>query len=120
MKSYYDLEVYQEAFRLAKEVHFMSLKLPSFEKYELGSQVRRSAQSVRANIPEGYGRKRYKKDFIHFLTQSQGSLLETVSHLEMLKELYPSLGFDDLIIRYKTLGAKLYNFIEYVELHWKT
>ena len=119
MKSYKELEVYQLACQLAKEVHFISLQLPQQEKYELGSQVRRSAQSVRANIPEGYGRRRYKKDFIHFLIQSHGSLLETISHLEMIMELYKS-DLTDLINRYENLGGKIYNFIQYVDLHWKS
>jgi four helix bundle protein len=46
----------------------MSLKLPKHELYELGSQLRRSSDSVTTNIVEGYGRKRYKADFIKFLT----------------------------------------------------
>ena len=120
MKSYKELEVYLLSFQLAKEVHFMTQKLPLGEKYELGSQVRRSAQSIRANIVEGYGRRRYKKDFIHFLIQAYGSLLETTSHIEMLSELYPEKSFSDLHTRYDSLGARLNSFITYVENHWKT
>jgi len=41
--------------------------LPKFEMYEEGSQIRRSAKSVAANIVEGYGRRRYKQEFIRFL-----------------------------------------------------
>ncbi len=88
--------------------------------FELGSQIRRSAQSVRANIVEGYGRRRYKQDFVKFLTQSYASCLETISHSEMLNELYPKLGFDGIIPKYETLGAKLFKFISYVEISWKT
>jgi len=120
MKSYQDLQVYQISFQLAKEVHLLTLKLPKFELFELGSQVRRSAQSVRAKIVEGYGRKRYKKDFVHFLTQAYGSCLETTSHLAMLYELYPDLGFNPYIEKYDKLGSKIYAFISYVDHFWIT
>jgi len=118
MKSYHDLEVYKLAFQLTKEIHFLSLKLPNYELFELGSQVRRSAQSVRANIVEGYGRKRYKKDFVHFLTQAYGSCLETTSHLTMLDQLYPYIGFKPYIEKYDNLGSKIFRFINYVETSW--
>ncbi|MCX6171922.1 MAG: four helix bundle protein [Flavobacterium sp.] len=48
----------------------MSLLLPKYELYELGSQLRRSSDSIVTNIVEGYGRKRYKSDFIKFLVYS--------------------------------------------------
>ena len=57
MKSYKDLDIYNEAFRLALAVHVMTQKLAKAEHYKLGSQVRRAAQSVRSNIVEGYGRR---------------------------------------------------------------
>jgi hypothetical protein len=50
MSSYRDLEIYQIAFALAKRVHKASLKLPSFELYEQGSQVRRSSKSIKDQI----------------------------------------------------------------------
>ena len=64
MKSYKDLEVYKIGLELFFIVHPSTLKLPKYELYELGSQVRRSSDSVVSNIVEGYGRRRYKADFI--------------------------------------------------------
>ena len=61
MKSYRDLEIYKKGFSLFLETHKMSLRLPKYELYELGSQLRRSSDSVITNIVEGYGRKRYQK-----------------------------------------------------------
>jgi four helix bundle protein len=58
MQSYKDLEIYQLAHRLAVEIHVMTLKLPQFEQYGEGSQIRRSSKAVVANIVEGFGRKR--------------------------------------------------------------
>lgn len=103
-------------------VHLASLKLPKFETYELGSQLRRSADSTVTNIVEGYGRKRYKAEFIRFLVFSHSSCMETKNHLHKISILYPNAfeKREDLILRYDNLGAKLYNFISYVEKNWKT
>ena len=88
MKSYKDLEIYQLAYKLALEVHKMSLTLPKYELYEQGSQVRRSSKSIKDTIVEGYGRKRYKDDFIRFLTYSQSSCDETISQLNMISDIH--------------------------------
>ena len=60
MKSYLDFEIYDLAFDYAIEVHNASLKMPKFELHKQGSQVRRSSKSVKDNIIEGYGRRKYK------------------------------------------------------------
>ena len=58
MCGYKDLEIYQMAFDPALKVHEASLKLPSYELYEQGSQIRRSSKRIKDTIAEGYGRKR--------------------------------------------------------------
>ena len=90
--------------------------------YELGSQLRRSSDSVVSNIIEGYGRKRYKAEFVRFLVFSHASCLETKGHLEKINHLYKELIPDNLkyINEYDILGAKIFNFIKYVEENWKT
>ena len=50
MKSYKDLEIYQIAYKLALEVHRMSMALPKYELYEQGSQVGKSSKSVKGTI----------------------------------------------------------------------
>ncbi|MBT1704870.1 four helix bundle protein [Chryseosolibacter indicus] len=82
MKSYRDLDIYKESKRLAVEVHTLSLKLSKFELYEEGSQVRRSSKAVTAMVVEGYARKRYKADFIRYLTYAQAECDETIVHLD--------------------------------------
>jgi four helix bundle protein len=119
MKSYSDLDVYNLAIEYALEVHHLSLKLPKFELYEQGSQVRRSSKSIKDNIVEGYGRRRYKQDFIKFLVYAHASLLECLSQLEMIEQLYPDLDVKIMIDKYDILGAKLFKFIMYVEKDWK-
>ena len=120
MKSYKDLEIYKLAFEYAIEVHYFSLKLPHFELYEQGSQIRRSSKSIKDNIVEGYGRRRYKQDFIKFLVYAHASLLECVSQLEMIQKTYPILKTNDLLEKYDILGAKLFKFITYVDSEWKS
>jgi four helix bundle protein len=120
MKSYKDLVIYKNAFELAIKCNRVTMKLPKHEMFEIGNQLRRSSQSVRSNIVEGYGRKDYKKDFIRFLVFSHASNLETLDHLEMLKELYHIDEIEELIAEVNDLGKQLYSFMEYVRKNWKT
>ena len=122
MKSYKDLDIYNLGLELFYLSHGLSLKLPKYEQYELASQLRRSSDSVATNIVEGYGRKRYKADFIKFLTYSYASCLETVFHIEKISKLYPDvLPHPELFInRYNELSSKIFNFIKYVEQNWQT
>ena len=93
-------------------------ELPKYEMYEEGSQIRRSSKSVRSNIVEGYGRRRYVQEYIRFLTFSIASNDETIDHLETLfetsslknKELY-----DNLHQQLEVLGKKINLFIQAVE-----
>jgi len=65
MKStnYKNLDIYKKAYILSIEIHKMSLKLPKFELYETGNQIRRSSKSIKSTIVEGFGRRRYKQEF---------------------------------------------------------
>lgn len=48
--SYRELEIYTTAIELFYKVHPLTLKLPKYEMYELGSQLRRSADSITSNM----------------------------------------------------------------------
>lgn len=120
MKGYKDLDIYVLSVNYAIEVHRMSLKLPTYELYEQGSQIRRSSKSIKDNIVEGYGRRRYKQDFIRFLVYAHASLIECISQLELIKELYEIAEVPDLIKKYDQLGAQIYSFIKYVETKWRS
>ena len=119
MKSYKDLEIYQMAYQLAIEIHMISLTLPKHELYEQGSQIRRSSKSIKDTIAEWYGRKRYKDDFIKFLTYAQGSCDEVTSQLNMISDIYfPDKPLTKLMNEYDILGKKINKFIQYVENNW--
>lgn len=113
-KSYKDLQIYQISFELFIKVHSFSLKMPKYETYELGSQIRRSAESINSNIVEGYGRRRYKQDYLKFLVYSHASNCETIAHLEKIRLLYTELTdeADQLILKYSQLGGKLNKYIQ--------
>lgn len=117
--SYRTLEVWQLARQVAVDVHKMTLtKLPKFEMYESGSQIRRAAKSVRANIVEGYGRRIYKAEFVKHLVYALASCDETVDHLEELSatgSLSDEALFKDLHSRLQTLGKKLNLFLQSVQ-----
>jgi len=83
MSGYEDLEIYQLAFDYAIAIHHASLKLPQFELFEQGSQIRRSSKSIKDQISEGYGRRRYKADFIKFLVYAHASCDELKGQLKM-------------------------------------
>ena len=53
---------------------------PTIERYGLTAQIRRAAISVGSNIAEGQGRLT-RGEFVHFLGQARGSLLETDAQL---------------------------------------
>lgn len=120
-KSYKDLDIYTISLDLFLKVHPKTLQLPKYELYELGSQLRRSSDSVVSNIVEGYGRRRYKADFIRFLVFSHSSCLETIGHVYKITVLYPNLKveFEPFIQIYENLGGKIFNFMSFVEKNWK-
>ena len=118
MKSYRDLEIYQESKRLAIEVHKLSLTLPKFELYEEGSQIRRSSKSVTSSIVEGYGRRRYKADYIKHLIYSQSECDETIVHLDFLFETHSFADkekYDQLKTDYDALSRRINKFTQWVE-----
>jgi four helix bundle protein len=119
MSGYRDLEIYKHAFELSIKVHRESLKLPSFELYEQGSQIRRSSKSIKDTISEGFGRRKYKAEYVKFLTYSIASCDETMNHLETIIEICPEhQGFAELKPEYEKLGKMINNYLQYVESNW--
>jgi four helix bundle protein len=116
--SYKNLEVWQEAKEVSLLVHEMTLKLPKFEQFEEGQQIRRSVKSVRSNIVEGYGRRRYVAEYVRFLIIAQASNDETIDHLETLfetKSITDQTVYTEINELLQRLGRKLNNFIKAVE-----
>ena len=78
--SFTEMPVWQKSLETSKLIFEMSLNLPRSEDYGLTSQIRRAANSVSANIAEGFGRNG-NKDKINFYIVARGSAFETQSHI---------------------------------------
>lgn len=116
--SYKNLEIWKLAREVVIEVHAMSLNLPKFEHFEEGQQIRRSGKTVKSCIVEGFGRRRYKADFIKFIIYALSSNDETIDHLETLFETrsFKDEGlYQQLHQKLELLGKKINNFLQAVE-----
>src|ERR1700744_2984383 len=85
--SYYnleDLELYQLTESFSNEIWVIVSEWDYFAKDTVGKQMVRSADSIGANIAEGYGRYHYKenRNFCYF---SRGSIIETKGWLKKSK-----------------------------------
>ena len=75
MHNYRELKIWKSAIEISLVVYKLIEQFPEIEKYNLSSQIRRSAVSVPSNIAEGAGRNS-DKDFLRFLGIAQGSAFE--------------------------------------------
>ena len=79
-----DLEVYRKLCRLHIEVCDLTHEWPQEEKYELGSQVRRSSNSAPAQLAEKND-DRHIRNKIEGVNRSRGEACETIHHLFIAK-----------------------------------
>ena len=116
-QTYKDLEIYKIAHSVAVDLHHFSLKLPKFELFETGSQLRRSSKSISANIVEGFGRRRYKGEFIRFLTYGHASCNETIEWIEYVRDCHPNFAdpSNTYLLDLDQLGRRMNRFISSVE-----
>ncbi len=77
-----DLVVYQKLCRLHIEISSLTHRWPAEEKYELGSQARRSSNSAAAQIAEKYD-DRHVRNKIEGVNRSRGEAAETIHHVYM-------------------------------------
>ena len=80
IRSYQDLDVWKRGMDIAVSVFTLTKSYPSEEKFGMISQMRRAANSIPANIAEGWARQS-NKEFVYFLRVAQGSLRELETHL---------------------------------------
>ena len=81
-----DLKIWNKAIELVKQVYIIVSELPNDEKFDLVSQIKRSAISIPSNIAEGAGRNS-KKEFKHFLSIANGYCYELQTQLVLTTEL---------------------------------
>jgi len=118
IKSFRDLEVYQESYKLMIIVHQKVKEFPIYEKMDLASQMRRGSKSIPANIAEGWAKRNHEKEFKKHLDIAIGSVNEMEVHIETARDLiYLNKDFcEEILKRYNILGRKLFK----LKKNWKT
>ena len=114
MKTHKDLDVWKLGISLVKDVYILTSQFPKSENYGLSSQMQRCSVSIPSNIAEGAARQG-KKEYIHFLYISLGSLAELETQIIIAKEVsYTNdiLYFEKNI---EELRRKLLGFINYLK-----
>jgi four helix bundle protein len=80
MRSHHNLDAWQKSVDFVVMIYQITEKFPKEERFRLTSQIRRAAVSIPANIAEGAARKS-DKEFLHFLSISQGSTSEVETEI---------------------------------------
>lgn len=121
-QSYKDLKVYQLAHQIGVDIHDFSLQLPRYELYETGRQLRTSSKSISANLVGGFGRRRYKAEFIRFLVFAHASCNEAIEWVEYIRDCHHDLKEEaqKFLQRLDELGRRLNRFIRSVEKEHRT
>ena len=117
VRSFSDLDVYKRLYQLMLSVHKnVLIHLPREERFELGSQLRRSSKSPVALIAEGYARKNYRKDWQKYIKEAIGECNEMIVHLSCCRDLYAEHTdvtlLNSLIEGYDIGGKQLYRLGE--------
>ena len=86
MHNFRKLTIWKDSMNLTLDVYHLTQHFPKEEKFNLTSQIRRSAVSVPSNIAEGAGRNT-NKDFNNFLGIATGSCYELETQLILSKRL---------------------------------
>ncbi len=110
-----ELEVWQLARALSKEIYSLTFIEPLKSDYRLRDQIRGSSGSVMDNIAEGFERAS-KLEFINSLSYSKGEIGELKSQLyRCIDNKYISQEvFNTLYQKADILAKKIYAFITYL------
>ena len=108
IETFEDLDVYQRMVELHLEVHKLTLRFPIFERYELGSQLRRSSNGSPANLAEGWNNK-HVNVYLEGINRALGELRETRHHLQMAfrKGYLEQKQIQSFLARYDECGRML-------------
>lgn len=108
-----DLEVYNLSQDFSDPIWFMVDKWENFAKFGIGKQMTAAADSISANIAEGYGRF-FIKENINFCFYSRGSILETKNWLQKSarRNLVDKEEYDILVNLLEIIHKKLNGYIK--------
>jgi four helix bundle protein len=115
-----DIEAYKIAFHLSNYVWDIVIKWDYFAQKTIGSQFVDAADSISANIAEGFGRW-HKKDKIRFYRYSQGSNKESLDWNEKsrVRNLITKEQYDYIFSQLSILPLKINSLIKYTNEHLK-
>jgi S23 ribosomal protein. len=108
-KSHRDLRVYQLAFESATKIHEITKSFPGEARYSLTDQIRRSSRSVCANIAGAWRRRKYPRNFVSKLTDSDSEATASAIWLDFalhFKYITPELH-KDLADQYDHICSQL-------------
>jgi len=89
IKSYRDLEVYQNLYKVMIMVLTKIVpNLPKEEKYDLASQMRRACKAPPALLAEGFAKKYQKRNWRKYLNDCLGECNEMINHLSVCIDVY--------------------------------
>ena len=113
-----ELKVYSLSMEMAERIWEIVLKWDYFQKDTLGKQLVRAADSIAANLSEGFGRYHYKEN-TNFCYYSRGSLYETKTWLTKAhnRKLIPDEDFEIFNSEIDNIGVKLNNYIKTIGKH---
>jgi four helix bundle protein len=108
-----DLEVYREAMSLGESVWSLVTEWDFLAKETVGKQLIRSADSIAANISEGYGHYHFKENQ-KFCFYARGSLEETQTWIEksVKRKLIPEDQGRQIYSQLQTLKKRLNAYIK--------
>lgn len=115
IKRFEDLEIWQDARRLSKEIIFISKNTDLNKDFKFNAQIKDSSGSVMDNIAEGFERNG-NIEFRQFLSIAKGSAGETRSQLYRIfdNDYINEEKLNYLVIEYEKLSVKIHNFITYL------
>lgn len=116
IRTFEDLDVYRRLVKLHLEINELTMGFPQYEMYELGSQIRRSSNSIPANLAEGWNNK-HSTVYLESINRAQGELRETKHHLSIAfqKGHIEQEKFKDLSGRYDECGRMLYGLKQSID-----
>ncbi len=110
-----DLEVYTLSEAFGDDIWALVSSWDYFAKDTVGKQFTRAADSISANIAEGFGRYHYKenKNFCYF---SRGSVIETKSWLKKsnTRQLITPDQYQSLLNKLEIIHIKLNAYIKFI------
>jgi four helix bundle protein len=117
IKSFRDLEVYQNSYKACIEVTMKIIsKLPDSEKYDLRDQLSRSVKAIPRLIAEGYAKRHQKQGFQKYIDDAMGECNETIVGIEMCRDIYGEYVdknlCQELVNIYDVCGRQLYRLRE--------